>query len=278
MGNYLAGLSPFRKAMPSLPETLVREIKLIKQINEDYDKLQSDDLYNKLRGKRSPTPSLSEKFYALINYEYAKKRYARNYEDISQWDPGILTSAGARKKDSLGNDKIFVYKQNGYYFRTSKATAEHRSQHRINHSAINTIHINAHPKKELIDKLDEFVSKNFQVIYKVPKKKEAWNQGNDSAVIYFYQTLTEKQKNDIKGLMTDDLIRTDDKMIGKELKKGVFLAQYPSPQSCADLAKRINNLNPKLCNALDKLQPLSVGLFEATKCVVIRYESVVKNK
>ncbi len=155
------------------------------------------------------------------------------------------------------------------------------------------IFVNAHAKKALINKLDQFISDNPNVNYKVPAGTsflqdykgdwipdgmENWNQKSDSAVIYFYDEATEAQKKEIAGLMTDDLIR-DDNLIRTEgetsankLKRGVFFAKLPTVEDKLALGERADKIDPQLGDAIRKTE-YSFGLFEAAKLVVSKYEN-----
>ena len=115
-----------------------------------------------------------------------------------------------------------------------------------NLSIVERLSLNVHQDKALIQKLDKYLSQNCpNARYKCPGAgSHSWNSRHESIVIYFYDKITPKVKQDIAKL-AEPHVRYSDKavMIGDKISDGVYSLLEPTKETLQPLMAKAKLMN-----------------------------------
>lgn len=197
-------------------------------------------------------------YLSIIDSKYKRLRCA-DYKQVP---------FGVEKFTSQATKGVRVKVENGWHYRLAQNYHTPQVQYRIS--------INANGSKELIQKLDRYVSEH--CYYKAPMTAADWANRHDPITMY----LSAKPSTEFLNALVKDLnavngIRSSEKvLIGKEIIPGVTLLDNPSQSAIEDLLKRCKQIssdfekaaNSQMRQNKDGTKSCSAGQFKAIEDLI----------
>jgi|GEM_PF-6336027 len=142
--------------------------------------------------------------------------------------------------------KIKIYSQKGWHHRSLDAPRDRNKEPGLHLS------LNVYPSAKLVKELDGLLlkDKNRELIYsyKLPSDPNRWDMRHDPITIYMFK--------DPKALLAEiariakPYVRSDIKMIGKEVAPGLWLTDDPTAERKAEIMKRAEKITPKFAGEI----------------------------
>lgn len=182
-------------------------------------------------GKTVRETMLGQNIYHLKGKVYDRLRLAK-YPEIGDKNIAEITRAST--------DKITVNPQNGWHYRSPLALSK-------NSHTVERISLNVRPEKALIEKLDDYFSRNVDTVkgsYKTPASFDGWSGRHDPITIYLYQSARESNVLEDIAKIAKPYVRETGStpLLGKKFADGCAWQISPSQKDKMEIIKRIKAL------------------------------------
>lgn len=208
------------KPVPTLTNTIIRNSSTNIR-TKVLQRIQDPDL---IRLKDNPN-----QFYTYIRDKF--------YENIRAGKKIIYQSRNGYNAKEFHN--TLFKNENGFYGKIQESWV-YRYPNNMNNnvSTVERLSLNVYQDKDLIQKLDKYLSQNCQnVFYKCPGAGNiGWNTRHDTITMYFPEKITPKIKQDIAQLAKSHIRHSNsEKMLGEKIADGVYSVLEPTKETIKPL-------------------------------------------